>query len=166
MTIHLKIPRELYTEIKDDLNRKHEYAYERVGFVFGKVGVINKNNQIVILSQYLTVADKNYIDDPRVGASINSEAIRIVLQKALNEASCVFHVHTHSWKGKPELSSSDIKGIIPLLPSFFAINPSGIHGILLLSQDSVAAWILLSNSNNITRISRISIIGYPIELIR
>lgn len=166
MSLHLKIPRELYYQIKVDLKRDHSFAYERVGFAFGKIGNLNHENQLILLNGYMAVTDEDYIDDRSVGASINSEAIRKALQATLDGSLCAFHVHAHVGRGRPGLSRPDMKGIIPILPSFRAVSPSCVHGIILLNQDNISAWVLSSDGKDIVPFNKISIIGYPIELIR
>lgn len=165
MSLSLKLTRELYNNIIKDLDRPHSFAYERVGFVFGRIGNKGQSDELIILNRYLSVDDNNYEKNKRVGASINSRAIRDVMQKALNDSVCVFHVHLHYGTGRPGLSRTDKEGITPLIPSFQAVCPLQKHGILLFNEDSISAWVLSQNKKSFLKVDKVSIIGYPINIL-
>ena len=83
--ITFKIPKLLAQEIKNDLMRSHPFAFERVGFVFTRLSRSQDGkSQIILATAYEPVPDEDYIDDPDVGARINSTAIRGVMQTGID----------------------------------------------------------------------------------
>src|SRR4051794_7201842 len=104
MNINFKITDALLGEVKQDLNRPHEFAYERVGFLACRVGRITPGGWIMIASKYYLVEDKDYIEDYSAGATIGSDAIRKMMQIAYDEPVSIVHVHEHSHYGRPMLS--------------------------------------------------------------
>ncbi len=95
MNIHLKITKDLLNEIKGDLLRPHLYAAERVGFLFARQSVADGNTMLLLSISYMAIPDDLYIDDPSVGARINSTAIRNGLQKSMDSGMSAIHVHLH-----------------------------------------------------------------------
>jgi hypothetical protein len=160
----LKIPQTLYNKVVTDLERPHKFAFERVGFLFVKTGRIGTNIEQILAANYIPVADDNYIKDTKVGAKINSIAIRSVIQRILDTGEGAFHVHMHNEYGIPRFSSIDRKSLLTLIPSFQATKPNMTHGALLLSKDSSNALIWLPNEKNPVFITNITIVGYPLVL--
>ena len=50
MNVAIKMTGRLYDEIRRDLERPHPFAFERVGFVFGKVGTARRRRQALCCS--------------------------------------------------------------------------------------------------------------------
>ena len=70
--LKLKIPKAIYDEVLADLKRPHPFAYERVGFLSTAVSVSELKEPIVLVTEYQTIPNENYINDKKVGARINS----------------------------------------------------------------------------------------------
>lgn len=162
MTIHLKIPRALYTSIRADLVRPHSFAAERVGFARARLGTGEGDNRLVLLTGYTPVADTNYIDDPKSGARIDATAIREAMQTILEEEVGLFHVHLHDFPGVPGLGRMDQREIPELIKTFRATGPKYPHGILLLSSDSLSSWVWLPGKSEAAVPARTTVVGMPL----
>ena len=80
MTITLKMTGRLYDEIRHDLERPHPFAFERVGFVSGRLGIGASGARLILLTRYQSIPDAHYIDDPTVGARIGPDAMSAAMQ--------------------------------------------------------------------------------------
>ena len=109
--IFLKIPKSLREKMIEDLRRPHDFAYERVGFMYTRSKIIDKNIILIIAVDYNSVDNENYIKDDSVGAKFNDVSIQKAMQTCLNKKSGCFHVHLHDHKGKPSPSFTDQKGL-------------------------------------------------------
>jgi hypothetical protein len=123
-----------------DLQRPHDFAYERVGFMFCKESKI-PSGILLLPYRYEPVRDDQYIADETVGARFDSSSIRGAMQIALAEGSSAFHVHVHGHKGIPGFSGTDSREMQALMPCFVNVRPDRVHGALVLSQDSAIAKV-------------------------
>lgn len=165
MTVILRFPRQLYEHVKADLSRPHPFAGERVGFLFGRlVNAGQPFESILLCTRYHSLADERYIDDPSSGARIDSQAIRGAMQQVLDRGEGVFHIHLHSWFGKPEFSAMDGKELPRLIPSFQAVGPALAHGLVLLSENECTAAIWMPGMDRPVEPKRIVIVGYPLQI--
>jgi hypothetical protein len=164
MSIHFKLTRPLLERVRDDLDRPHGFAGERMGFLFTRGGAGVNVSRIVIATDYVPVVDQDYVDDPRVGARIGSAAIRSVMQRILDTKAGAFHVHLHSHKGRPSLSRVDQNELPRLLRSFRNVAPNEVHGALIFSDDCGAGICLRPGEMNFDPFIQISVIGYPLGL--
>ncbi|HSR88797.1 MAG TPA: hypothetical protein VLK22_00145 [Candidatus Udaeobacter sp.] len=158
MKIIVRINETLYKRMLADLKRSHPTAFERVGFAFAKQGKVSKEEVLILFCDYLSLPDGCYVADENVGAQINSTGINMAMQKILDEQQGAFHVHLHDWPGKPNLSLTDVGGILPLIPGFQAVGPQLPHGVLLLSRDSVICYVWLPGSGQLLA-EKITIVG-------
>ena len=76
MIVTLRIRRALLADIRCDLERPHEFAFERVGFVFCRFGSTKTGGLVVLAHEYMPVEDEHYIDDSRFGALIGADTRR------------------------------------------------------------------------------------------
>jgi hypothetical protein len=148
-----------------DLARAHPFAAERVGFAFGHLSVGGTDTRLIILKDYLRLADNRYIDDPRCGARIDSQAIRGAMQHSIDTSGGAFHVHLHDWPGRPRFSQLDWDELPRLIPSFQVVRPSGAHGLLLLSRDACVAEVWLPGIRDAVVARTINIVGFPFSSI-
>jgi len=165
MTVRIRLTRQLHDQVRADLGRPHPFAAERVGFLFGRLGNAGTDAPIILFTGYDSVADDRYINDPRSGARIDSQAIRSAMQQVLNRREGIFHVHMHEWPGKPHFSRMDREELPRLIPSFQAVGPSFAHGLFLFSDDQCAAEVWLPGSSHSVEAMRIAIVDYPLQLI-
>jgi hypothetical protein len=163
--VQVRILRELYSRIREDLARRHEFAYERVGFVSAKLGNRGSNEPLVLLTDYHPIADANYIEDPYSGARINSAAIREVMQRVLDAGDGSFHVHCHAHHGKPGFSSMDLEETPRIVSSLRVAGPDQAHGMLLMSNDHCIAHVRMPGSNEPVVADRVNIVGYPMGIL-
>jgi len=163
--IKIRIPKEILNSIKEDLKRPHSFAYERVGFLFTKSKRL-KNNTILILGvDYSPIPDLDYIEDHKVGAKINADAIRMAMQSILDRKCGCFHVHLHEINGMPSPSFTDNNGIKGVLDSFSNISRTQLNGMLILSEDSLYASLKIPAEIKMFLPKLITIIGYPMEFV-
>lgn len=141
----IRLSRAFFEAMVADLRRPHKFAAERVGFAWGRFEPDAGSKGLVLLNGYQTVDEAHYIKDRTVGVRISGDAIRWAMQLALDgqtEQTCVFHVHLHDFRGKPQPSRTDSMEIPPMVRSIARLAPEIPHGFLILSANSMAAWVL------------------------
>jgi hypothetical protein len=136
MKARLKITGFMLDMIREDLERPHAFAYERVGFLTCGATVTPHGELILLVRDYQPVADEDYQHDPTVGANIGAAAIRKGLQRAYRPPAALIHVHSHGGIGRPEFSGVDLDSAGELVPSFFNAVPRMPHGVVVFSHDS------------------------------
>ena len=164
MRVRVRIPRELYARVRDDLARRHEFAYERVGFLSAKLGNAASDRPLVLLTDYHPVPDDQYVDDPSSGARINSVAIREAMQRVLDAGTGGFHVHCHEHRGRPGFSSMDLEETPRVISGLRVAGQTQAHGMLLLSNDHCIAHVWMPGSDESVVATGVSVVGYPLEL--
>lgn len=160
----LRIPRRLYKSVRSDLKRPHPFAAERVGFLSAAPGSTT-DSRLVLLSGYTSLPDERYVPDPFSGARIDSRAIQGSLQRVLDTGRGEFHVHMHPGRGMPRLSRMDRDELPRIVRSLCVAGPRAPHGIVLLSQDSITAWVWLPEARAPVRPSKVTIVGYPMSFV-
>lgn len=164
INIQFRIAQSLHQEILNDLKRPHDYAFERVGFIYTKTVQMDSCNYIVLATKYVPVSDKNYIKDDYVGAKINSTAIREAMQGMIDFSCGCFHVHFHGHKGKPFPSITDSEDLPELINSFNNITTKEANGFLILSEDGFYAETKIGDISAPHNINSFSGVGYPMIL--
>lgn len=162
-TIQFRISKEIHIKMFKDLERSHHFAYERVGFLFAKTIVLSPNHYLIIATDYRPVEDDNYIDDPEVGAKINSTAIRNAMQDTFDKKCGCFHVHIHNHKGKPYPSPTDREGLPGIVDGFANIASKHANGFLILSKDAFYTAIKVGGSDKLFEATSITVVGYPMQ---
>jgi hypothetical protein len=135
MTVKLRITDQLLRAILADLRRPHEFALERVGFVYCKQSALT-SGVLLMASHYEPIRDDQYIPDDTVGARFDSAAIRTAMQHVLTDGFAALHVHLHEHTGTPTFSRTDKREMQNLMPCFVNVGPDRLHGALVLSGDS------------------------------
>ncbi len=142
MIASLKMTQALLAAIRADLDRRHAFAHERVGFI--SAGISGVGDDILILPRaYMPVADEDYLHDPSVGAMMGPDAIRKALEWCMRQGHVMLHVHTHGGKGVPGFSAVDIREYVKFIPDFFKVTPQSAHGALVLSHDAARGQLWL-----------------------
>lgn len=163
MLIHLKLPRALHDRMLHDLERPHAFAYERVGFLFVVKETLGPGNLLLLGAEYQAVRDENYIDDPDVGAKINSAAIRSVMERAMACGYGIIHLHLHEKMYSSAFSKTDRIEFNRLIHSFHHIGGGAVHGAAVLSGTRFTAYALFRKGEPAVQVSRLSIVGYPLS---
>lgn len=163
MTAKLRILRTLMCDIHADLSRRHAFAAERVGFLCGTPAPLADGGLLLLAETWHSVADDDYVDDPRVGATIGAAAFRKVLQVAYLDPVSIFHVHRHEHRGHPRFSPTDEKSMREFVPGFFNACPSRPHGALVLSHDSALGALWFGSEAPPRRLTAFELIGTPCE---
>jgi hypothetical protein len=164
MNTDIRMTRGLYDTMRRDLARPHNFAAERVGFVRAALGG-GYESVIVLLMSYWPVPDDQYVNDPYVGARISGIAIRGAMQDVLSGTHGLFHVHLHDHIGRTKLSRTDQAEIPKLVSSFRHVGASQAHGSIIFTRDHCLAHVWLPNSQAMVPARKVSIVGYPMELL-
>jgi hypothetical protein len=161
--VKMKIPDSIYEQMLEDLKRLHSHAHERVGFLFIKSKLLFNKTVLILATEYIPVADEDYIRDNTVGARINAAAIKKAMQGIYDRKGGCFHVHLHAHSGKPSPSGIDKEGLPGVVNSFSNISGQQANGILILSQDDFFCSVKLKDISKPVTPFVISIIGYPMR---
>ena len=160
MKFHFKIDDNLRIVIIKDLARPHRHAHERVGFLRTH-HALSLDGAVILAREYLPVVDEHYIPDRSVGARIDANAIRRAIEWADGWPGGIFHIHKHFGSGVPQFSRDDLDGNARLIPSFFNIAPLGLHGAVVLSDDSLNGAVWTGKNKPSSAFSSVSILGGP-----
>jgi hypothetical protein len=149
-------------EVRADLQRPHEFADERVGFI--AVRAAQGLHGLVLLAEtYHPVIDEDYLRDPSVGAMLGSDALRKALEFALLRPVGIFHVHRHFHSAEPRFSRIDLREQLKFVPDFFKVRRTMPHGTIVLSDDMGYGHVWLS-SDHVIEIAEFNFIGKTIDI--
>jgi hypothetical protein len=163
MHITIRLTRTLAEYALRDLRRPHQYASERVGFLYGKR--VEAEEALILMTHYRAVADERYINDPTVGARIDGGAIRNAMQEAIDTKTGLFHTHIHDFGGRLDFSAVDNRELPKLVPAFQAAGGANATGLFLFGQKSAIADVWLPGGAQSRRASRICVVGFPFEFL-
>lgn len=166
MNCSIRIARSAFELARSDVLRPHAFAYERVGFLFGRTANIGREEAIVLLNDFSAVPDDHYLEDSTVGARIDSSAIRSALERVLETGESCFHFHMHGHRGRPRLSKTDTTELDRLVPTFVSGAPEAVHGALIGSVDAASAWAWRRQGMNRTQARTVALVGFPSEIWR
>lgn len=164
MLIHVKMTKSVYERMREDLKRPHDFALERVGFIFARKDTAGQGTLLLLATDYSPVPDAHYLDDPTVGAKINSSAIRRVIERAYSTKECILHVHTHDHLGAPRFSRVDRVEYNKMIPSFHNIGGNAVHGALVFSLDNAAGLIWASKNASPQPVRKLTVADYPMKM--
>jgi len=167
--MEIRLTTTLYNEIMEDLQRTHPYAFERIGFVMGRMGTLDGEVRAILLTRYLPVPDGHYLEDPSVGARLGPEAMTAAMQAVYHGRATkegIFHIHLHLRRGEPGMSATDRAEIPALIPGFQAMGREAAHGIIILSPDHGTGWVWTPCSGEPVHAETLSVIGAPIQVFR
>jgi proteasome lid subunit RPN8/RPN11 len=162
MNTRLKIQSDLLDQIREDLERPHAFAAERVGFITAGVTWVGEGLMLLARS-YHPVADEDYVEDPSAGATIGGDAMRKALEAAYTPRSVLLHLHSHGGRGRPDFSGIDLRSGAKFVPGFFHAVSRMPHGMLVLSNDSATGKLWLSGEDRGSYINEFVGIGAPIK---
>lgn len=160
--IQIRLTRQLHDVVRTDLRRPHPFAAERVGFLFGQLDK-SAGGPLVLLTAYEPVADERYVRDRHVGARIDGQAIRCVMQRVISRRECAFHTHWHEWPGTPRFSPTDHDELPRVVQGFRNAGPALAHGMFLFSNDECAAWVWTAGTTAPAVAGKISVVGFPFQ---
>lgn len=155
----VRIPQPLLDTIAADLRRPHAFAYERVGFA-----VVGTSRQIGLepifcVNGYMPVAEDGYDPSDECGALINSRAIRVAMQLAMDTRQCVVHVHSHDYSERPGFSSIDESDHEGLVRSFRNLGINQPYGAMLLGDRGFLMRIWLPGASRFEDTRHFRIVG-------
>lgn len=163
MKVFVRITRALLEEIREDLSREHPFAFERVAFVSCNVAAQGDGVVLILVSNLHPIADSDYEPDPTVGAMLGPGAFRKALQYAYSNSVAMFHIHCHAHLGMPTFSPIDLRESAKFVPDFWKVQPRFPHGTFLLSHDSMTGLTWLPQARRPAVVSKLRVIGNPIE---
>jgi hypothetical protein len=166
MRIIFKITRGLLDNLREDLARPHAFAAERVGFLSCRAAKLAPSGLVILAREYHAVADSDYIEDSRVGAMMNSEAIRKAMQVAYSNGVGVFHVHMHDHYGRPGPSKTDLRETSKFVPDFWHVRPQMPHGAVIISRDGVSGRCWYPGHRVPCEIDEFVVVGPKLDVIR
>ncbi len=167
MKIEIRLTSSLYEQIIRDLARRHPFAAERVGFVTGRLGSLENDGKLILLTNYHSIPDDQYVKDRSVGARIGPDAMNWAMQAAYRgrpEREGVFHIHLHEHRGVTGMSAVDRREIPQLIPGFQSVGKDAAHGIIILSEDHGSGWVWLPSSKTPVLAGSISVLGPPVRV--
>lgn len=160
MTFSFRITDRLLAAIHADLSRPHRFAFERVGFIRCRVGVIGSGS-IILAESYGPVADDDYLECDHMGALMGPAAIRKALQESYRSQAAMFHVHRHEHRGVPVFSPVDNRENAKLIPDFWKVASSKPHGAIVLSFDRCHGMVWDAKTRTTFPLRRITATGFP-----
>lgn len=163
----IRLLRSVYDAIRQDIARPHAFAWERIGFAYGKLGNFTGDEPLVLLHQYEPIPDEQYVEDESVGARIDGEAITAAMQNVLDHKAArvgAFHIHVHDHAGPTGLSKTDRAEIPLLIPSFKSVGKEAAHGLIIFSHDHAMSWVWLPGKQEPVVASRIVVVGAPLSI--
>jgi hypothetical protein len=163
--IIFRVRSDFLAAVREDLQRPHPFAAERVGFLVCRAGRLAGGGLVLLAVGYDPVADENYLDDPSVGAMMGSAAIRTALQRAYNagaEDLGIFHVHMHAHRGRTGFSNVDDRESRKFVPDFFNVAPAMPHGAVVLSLDQAVGLCWPAPGAPPVPIDRFASVGAPL----
>jgi len=163
MRIVFKLTKQLLEEVHAQLERPHPFAFERVGFLLCRVGLLDDGGAVILAHGLHAVADEDYVDDQSVGAMMGPSAIRKALQAAYNQQTSMFHIHVHSHRGRPRFSGIDERETAKFVPDFWNVQPDLPHGAIVFSEDSACGRCWMPGMDAPVDISQFSVVGVPMR---
>lgn len=165
MMAQLRITRQLVESMHEDLERPHRFAAERVGMLYCRFSQSRRTGLVILAHHYAPIPDDQYLDDPRFGAVIGSDAFRDVIQHVYDEPVSAFHVHIHPGSGAPRPSLPDLEETAEFVPDFFHGRQDVPHGAIILSQNSLSGRVWFSEHGLPQPIAEIRVVGSPMQRI-
>lgn len=161
-----KITAPLLRTIRHDLQRPHEHAAERVGFITCKPARLGQDGFIIIATGYMAVRDDHYIESDMMGAVIGADAFRSAMQLALAHHVSIVHVHIHNHTGIPRFSGIDRRETEKFVPTFWNVAPQHPHGAIVLSRDAMYGKCWIPGSQAHSEFDELISTGSPLGIYR
>jgi hypothetical protein len=162
MSWALRMPQLLAASIHADLDRPHDVAHERVGFIACRV-TRGRDTRALLAYAYLPVEDTHYLPSDEMGALINADAIRAAMQVAFRDKCAIVHVHRHDHPGVPGFSHVDRTENAKLIPTFWNVSGRMPHGAMVLSLDRAYGEVWDPTDRQACEFTRISSVGTRLE---
>jgi len=160
MNLTLRIPKGVLTVARQDLARRHPFAFERIGFFSCRP---TGSPDLVIITSYDSVPDDQYVEDSNAGACIGSLAIQTAMQRILTNKVGQIHVHHHSHRGVPSPSSTDSENQPRLVTSFRNLDPQLPHGFLILSNTHAWGEFAVPGHRRFEELKSVSVVSGWVE---
>jgi len=161
--IHIKITEALLAKVRDDLHRRHPFAFERVGLLTAGATRSSDGDLLLLCRGYYPVADEDYEASATVGAQIGSNAMRKAIEAAHPCKSALLHTHTHGGRGVPAFSKTDMVSGAQFVPGFFNALPRTPHGLIVLSDTSAQGLVWTAKNAKPQYVDGFMQVGHSIQ---
>ena len=158
MNVHFKMMERMRLQVIADLERPHNFATERLGFLRCKVAWA-KDELLILASHYEIIPDDQYVDDSSAGCYFGERAMRAMLQYSLTNHESIFHIHLHYHSGLPQFSQTDLRESAQYVPDFWHVTPDLPHGTIVLSRNRAFGRCWYPESEEAIDINRITSVG-------
>jgi hypothetical protein len=155
----LKLRDSLLGAIHRDLDRRHAFASERVGFLMCKPALTSGHELLLFGCGYLPVDDAHYLNERWAGAVVGHHAFRKARQAALTSDAGIFHVHKHLGRGPVWFSGIDLRESKKFVPDFVNVRPDLPHGAVVLNTNSAAGLCWLPSNAKPAKITEFWAVG-------
>ncbi len=157
----VKIPRKLLFTALDDLERRHPFAGERLGF-FSFRQSIHAQTPILLCHEYHSIPDEQYVVDWTCGGRINGEAIRAAMGRAYREQSGQLWVHTHGRQGDPMGSHQDLLDGPKVAQSVLNAQPKALQGWAVISEEGIFGEARGAD-DSVLPLTDLTVVGWPMS---
>lgn len=154
MTIRLRMSQSMLETIRRDLSRPHDFAAERVGWLFVESAPAGDGHVLLPIA-YEPIEDRDYEPDRRVGARFGGAAIRRALTRAMQHQQGAMLIHAHEFEDWPRFSGVDLETVGALMPAFRGVAPGVFHGAVVIGRENLTAVSGIDGLSDV----RCSIIG-------
>lgn len=127
--MNIKISQQLFNKVVNDLNRRHEFAYERVGYLIGTL-----EDETLTLDDWLSFDDDLYVDNNEVGARIGSNGMSLLMRTVFKTKKHFFHTHIHDFQDTPSASFVDERSWKEVNSALFDFSGKGPHGGIVIGK--------------------------------
>jgi len=162
MNLTLRIPQTVLAFARQDLSRRHPFAFERIGFFRCRP---TERPDLVVVTAYDPVADDQYVEDSHAGACIGPAAIQSAMQRILTHKVGQIHVHQHEHTGVPGPSSTDSANQPRLVASFRNLDPNLPHGSVILSDTHAWGEFALPGRRQFEKLKSVSVVSGRVEFL-
>lgn len=160
----IKIPRELLSDALDDLERPHDFAAERLGF-FSFRQSLDRDVPLLLCSEYHSIPDDQYVEDPTCGGRIGGQAIQAAMGRSFRTGSGQLWVHTHGRHGYPGASGTDRREGPRVVQSCANAQPKTLHAWAVISEDGICGQVRTTDGT-LHDFCDLSVIGWPMVIPR
>ena len=125
----ISFSRTLFDEAVNDLKRIHPFAFERIGYLTGKL-----ENQNLVLNGWLSIKDDYYEESNEVGARVGRDGMIFIMKRAFQSKKIFFHTHLHAFQRSPVFSFIDELSLLEVTHSLTNLTGQCFHGGIVIGQ--------------------------------
>ncbi|MBG59186.1 MAG: hypothetical protein CMJ16_01885 [Peredibacter sp.] len=127
--MNIEISQELFNKVISDLNRRHEFAFERVGYLMGTF-----DGETLVFDDWLSFDDEHYVNNDEVGARIGPEGMSLLMKTVFKTKKNFFHTHIHDFQTIPMASFVDERSWKEVNPALYDFSDKSPHGGIIIGK--------------------------------